>query len=332
MALRLGDPATLAVVLSHRRFYGLGVDSTLADGAAILEQAGRSGNPALALPGHVNLATARLQQADLAAVATAIDTVEQYALELRRPRMQWWAAHARGVLAGVARDVNESDALIAAALDLGQRTGESNAVGFYLSQAFPNAWLRGELGGTEDALRAYLTDAPSTLGSLALPLVVCHAGDPARGEAELDHLAADGFRPYRRDSTWIASLAALSEAAVFVGRRDLGAELEALLLPHAGTMVDISACSGCFGPVDRILGVLADLRGDLDDAITRLEAAVRLCELGGAVPWLALSQHQLAARLGQRGRGDDDRARDLTDRARDLAAGSGVALPHDGRS
>jgi hypothetical protein len=34
--------------------------------------------------------------------------------------------------------------------------------------------------------------------------------------------------------------------------------------------------AGCFSPVDRILGLLADLRGDLDEAVIRLETAVAL--------------------------------------------------------
>lgn len=334
VARRVGDPAALAVVLGHRRFYRYGPEEALADGVEIVKLAEQAGEPAAAFPGLVSQASAALQRGDVSAAAGMVDLIERRARELRRARMQWWAAHARGTLAGIAGDLDESDRLLGVALDLGQRTGEANAFGFYLSQAFPNAMFRGILGLMADPLRDYVVTTPgSTLAAAAQALVFAEAGATDEAAVVLESFARDRFASIRRDSTYPAGLAALAEASVRLGDRKRALELRGLLVPMRGTVIDISAMSGCYGPLDRVLGGLAACVDDYDGAVDHLEAATRLAERMASPPWLKLSRLELAAALESRGGPHDaERVNNLRELV-DLDQGSQIAeaSPQTGR-
>lgn len=329
MARRIGDAATLAVVLSHRRFYHSGPVPTLVeDGREIVELATQAGEPGAALVGYVSLAGGLLQGGDVQGAERLVDLVAASATELRRPRMMWWAAHARGVLAGVFGDLDESDRLLAVALSLGERTGEVNAFGWYLCQMYPNEYLRGRLGSVAPMVDAYVEATPeSIIARAAQPLVDCCAGEVDSAQARLDGFAADGFAGVRWDSTWFASMSALAEAVVALGRVDDAEVLLRRLAPHSGMVIDISCVSGCFGPMDRVLGALAETVGELDAAIAFYAAAVATCERISSRPWLALCEERLAGALERRGDpGDVDRVETLRTHARIVADESGVVL------
>jgi hypothetical protein len=92
--------------------------------------------------------------------------------------------------------------------------------------------------------------------------------------------------------------------------------------------LDISSVSGCYGPVDRVLGLLDATLGELDAAVAHLERSVELCERMPSPPWLALTQHQLAGILEGRGApGDHERAAELSGTAAEGARLLGITLP-----
>ncbi|HXH58024.1 hypothetical protein [Iamia sp.] len=77
------------------------------------------------------------------------------------------------------------------------------------------------------------------------------------------------------------------------------------------------------GRVDRHLGLLARLRGELDVAIERLTTARRLDAAAGLPLWAAWAAHdEAAARLQRRATGHAEEAQEL------LAGAAGVALTH----
>jgi len=120
-----------------------------------------------------------------------------------RPRCRGGPARSRGARQ-VAGDIDEFRPAARRRNALGQATGELNARGFYLSQAFPNARLRGGLGSVEPFLADYVT---STTGSMicARPLATSrqwHAGKRRARGREARRVAVEGFVSLSRDSTW----------------------------------------------------------------------------------------------------------------------------------
>jgi hypothetical protein len=116
----------------------------------------------------------------------------------------------------------------------------------------------------------------------------------------------------------------LSEAAVILGDRELGAELTAMLEPFADRMV-VSA-RGLFGlgAVPGALGRLAELAGDQASAIRRYEDAVERDERAGAVIWAVHHRRRLAEALIAEGHPE----RGYALLARVAAEGARSGLPH----
>jgi len=96
------------------------------------------------------------------------------------------------------------------------------------------------------------------------------------------------------------------------------------LFPQAGHLA-LSPELGSLGPVDRHLGLIAVLEGRHDDAHQHLEAAVRIADRGGLLPWAARARADLAHVARLRGRaGDDELSKSYLVAARSTAAEIGL--------
>ncbi len=117
-----------------------------------------------------------------------------------------------------------------------------------------------------------------------------------------------------RDNEWLLGMAMASEACALLGATDHAAVLYAQLLPFSGSHA-IGHAEGSVGATDRYLGLLAATLGDLDAAITHLEAGMQLNDQMGSPPWTAHTQVDLARTLRARGGPGDARRADRLERA-----------------
>jgi hypothetical protein len=120
---------------------------------------------------------------------------------------------------------------------------------------------------------------------------------------------------------WLSATKELSEAAVLLEDRELGAELAQLLEPFANRLAVAVRGLISYGSIAGALGRLAALTGDLDAAAARYRQAIELEERAGATIWA--THHRL--RLGETllAAGDTD-ARPLLDRVAAEAPGFGL--------
>lgn len=122
---------------------------------------------------------------------------------------------------------------------------------------------------------------------------VGHFDDARRLLAGLDLL-----EPWPRNWLWLATALATLESAVLVGDRQLVERYEFELVPFRGQWAIAAAELGCWGPVDRVLGLAAASDGRLDDARRLLISARDSSIANRATFWAARCHAGLAGLSG----------------------------------
>jgi len=313
LARQLGDPATLAYALNGRIAVLWGTPSAparLAIADEVIDLADRAGDQFLTCEGRTHRAMALLELGDVGAAVAEIDAQERLARVLRQPLGLWQATAWRAMLALLAGRMTEAQALAQEAFTLGQRVRATDSEHCFAIQRL----IAGiSLGGLEDLLETFRhlsEEFPATRWRDAgLTFTFAELGRRDEATTAFEAVASRGFETLPRDSQWLVSLTAIAEACAFLGDAARAAELSELLRPHAGTSVIMPDAWGCFGSVDRVLGILATTEGRWDSAETHFEAALALDERMGARSWLARTQLGYAQML--LARGDRERAHDL---------------------
>jgi hypothetical protein len=155
--------------------------------------------------------------------------------------------------------------------------------------------------GFESAMRR------QSLTAIHAGLALAHAetGDLDRARELLADLAADGFALLRRDSTWTVQLADVAEVVSLTVAREHAASLYKLLEPKAGELIVASPGCFCAGAVDRYLGMMAELSGQIDKARLHYEQALGL-EIGiGSEPLVSRTKVSYAQMLIRHGEEQD---------------------------
>jgi class 3 adenylate cyclase len=226
----------------------------------------------------------------------------------------------RAVIAG---RFDDAERLAAEAFAGGQRAGEPIAAQFYATQI---ALLRRLRRSDEDVAQldplverlAELADGYPAIPAWRCSLAAMHAelGHEREARAALEAIAVDDFAVLPRDAQWTISLGLLAEAAAFLGDREHAEALYAHLLPYDGLTIVAGRAAACYGPIARVLALLAGAAGRRMEAERHFEDALRLSERMGDLPFTARTQFEFA-----RFALDRETERDRT-RALDLLAGA----------
>ena len=163
----------------------------------------------------------------------------------------------------------------------------------------------GRLGPIEGlfAAGAVASDRPGMQGLLATFRL--EAGDHEGTRALVQSFVDDDLATLGRDWVHETALALAAEAAFTIDWREGAAEMEASLAPAAGQLVVFTSAIAVFGRVDRYLGHLAYLQGDLDLAIERLAHARALDAACGCRLWSGWAAcDEARVRTERAGRGD----------------------------
>src|SRR5581483_8721356 len=156
-------------------------------------------------------------------------------------------------------------------------------------------------------------------------------GRRRRARADLDVLAADGFRQIARDSVWLMCIATAAEVCAGLADERAAATLEALFRPYAERVIGVGPNLASLGHGTRPLGLLARTLGRWDEAAALLERARAEHDRMGALPWLAITRLDQARTLAARSRtgrrravpaAARDAARDAENLARELGMGA----------
>jgi tetratricopeptide (TPR) repeat protein len=331
-ALRLArqgdDNDVLAQALSLRAQSLLGTPD-LARRTALAEEhvdlGERLDDSQVRLLGLVMRATTRLEVGDVAGFAEHVAVLGRMAEDQHFWAARFWADTFRVTQALIDGRFDEAEAIAGEVLATG--TGDTNAVNAYAAELL---LVRREQGRLAE-IRPLIVDAVAQYPGLlafrsGLALADADAGDHDEARRHLDVLAADGFVALPRDQFLLISLALLAETAAVLADTERAAALTELLRPHAGRLVTVSTGIGCFGAVDRFLGMLAAVGGDWTEAEPRFEAALALEDGIGSRPMAARTRLWFARMLVARARAaDGDRAAALLAEGGQVAAELGMA-------
>jgi ATP/maltotriose-dependent transcriptional regulator MalT len=136
IARRVGDPATLAAVLSDSHTATLGLEGSvrqlLATATEIVQLAEAAGDRIPALQGRALRSVDLLELGEAAAMRAEIETYERGARELRQSHLLWPALMLRANLAIIDGRFDEAGQLTDEALAMGRRAGDPAAITTHL--------------------------------------------------------------------------------------------------------------------------------------------------------------------------------------------------------
>ncbi len=326
MAREIGDPATLAFVLSCRMSALLGPDNleerlAATDELLHIRTEGRGAE----LEAQVFRIGDLAESGDRAALDHALAAFEQRAGGSRHPFFRWSLTTFRAAVALLEGRYADAEALAGDALAAGQQAQARTALLNYAQQLF---LLRGEqdrlaevepllvAGATETAVvpawRCGLADFYSVTGRLT------------EARREFDGLATDDFAGVPRDTTWLTAMSLLAGVCGRLGDARRAAILYDLLRPYAGRIAIARPLVVLVGSIDHRLGGLAALLDRREAADAHFGRALAIAERMRALPWQAHVRWEWAEALGRRR--EAARARRLLDEADTIAQSLGMAL------
>lgn len=273
-ARRLGDPATLAMVLGQKHLvwwrFNL-IPGRLELANELVACAERLGDRELVWQGRAWRAVDWLTLGEREAFDQELRQLSTRAEALRQPRFLWMALNLRTTRALVCGQWQEATALLDAAAPLGADLGDPSTVIAATFQRFLLGRERGEPGDPNmlQFLVQRYPDSPMVRAALLMTLLDLDRHEEAR--AVFEHLATGDFALVREERR-LGVLALLCEACWQLRDRDRAPVLARLLEPFAAYTVMYSA-NACFGSARRFLGQMAALAQDWSGAEEHLAAA-----------------------------------------------------------
>jgi predicted ATPase/class 3 adenylate cyclase len=300
MARRLGEPSALAHVLSRRYSTLPTTAERRRELAPLTDIADRLGDPAMRFWGHVYGCLTDLAAGEAAGYRSGLDACAAVAAELGQPTLRWTAGFLRSAAWRLEGRLDEAEAASREALDLGTAAGIRDA--FYI-HAVNLFWIRYDQDRLDEVIDVYARAAdrpgagPTTLANLALAQIELGLVEEAR--ATFGRLTADAFARLPRNFAWVYELTILAEVCAGLGDTTQAEVLWDLLVPYRGLVATVGG--GTTGAVDRFLGLLAAVRGDIDEARSCFKAAMDVSESLRAVGSIARIRAERAEMLKEPG-------------------------------
>ena len=323
LADRCGDPQALAAALRARQVAMAGPDG-LAERERLAERlidlGGHGANPDVELQGLLGLLDVCLERGELARAAAQLDRAQACADAMGAPLSRFLVANAQAfVTFALGRPVE--------ARRMGDEAFRLGGWGDHPDPGFRRAALlvtvarhigcdqavleANRIGDGGVLAQAEMRKAPF-ISDLASTHVLVLAGRLAE--------AADLWASLGPPAQWlppphveVLSAALGLEVAVTLGRSDDVEALAVRLAPYRGRHVACGLGAASYlGPVELWLGRAARYLGRLDDAVTELAEAERICRESGAAGYHVEAAYELATALASRCQaGDLDRASEL---------------------
>lgn len=329
MARRLGDTAALysaLISMLSARWRPERFAERIATTLEALRLAQEAGDRERALDAWSWRLFDLMELGDVGLRATEFDGYVRLADEVGQPFFQYVGVSSRAMLALFHGQFDESERHAKAALEFGQRMPSLDAVGVYGVQMFSLRREQGRLAELAPLVEHFVRATPAAATwrpGLAVIYADLERRDAAR--AEFETLAADDFAGLERDARWLMCVAYLADVCAFLGDAVRAGTLYRLLAPFDGHNIVVGPNIACYGAAARPLGMLAGVMERWTDAERHFEAALDMNARQVARPWLAHTQHQFAAMLLVRGRGEDRaRAAGLLEEA--VAAGEALGM------
>ena len=280
MARRVGDPATLTLVL-HLRFMTLWAASTLEERLRVVAEAqalaAGLGDRVLEFHTGYSGCHAAMETGDMTSADRLLASIRRLSEQLHQPLLEWRVLYTRGARATVGGDFEQGERLAFESLALGQSAGQPDAVRAFTTQFLT---LRFHQGRVEELVSAAETGfvEPTDTGSLPwlsqMALAVVYRELDRRDDARrvFDTVMADELREVPNDYGWLPTVAFGALVSSYLGDGRASRRLYELLEPYEGQCV-------CLGPswlgsTAHYLGLTAAAMGKREEADRRFATAV----------------------------------------------------------
>lgn len=283
MARRLGEPGTLAQVLLER-FLTIAAPSTLGErlenSTELLVLAEHLGDPVTKCRASLLRFRAALEAGEIEEADRHLEAAERPADELGQPTLRWLAGFYRAARVLVAGDLEEAEQLAVAAFELGQASGQQDAIAIFAAQLFGVRLEQGRVGELEARLAETATANPAIPAFRgALAVLYCELDRLEEARVPFDALAARGFADLPVDSTWGVTVGMCAAVCSHLGDVPRAAVLRDLLAPYSDQIL-VTAVP--FYSSAHHLGMLATTLGRFDEAETHFATAASTHERIGA--------------------------------------------------
>ncbi len=309
IAREVGAPQALAAALQRKIFIPSGPDAPrerlqLAD--EMLAIGREHGNREVVVRAHSYRLWQFLELGDMEGADRELATYARLADELRMPEHSWHVIAIRAMRALLDGDLEGSERLAVQARDAGERAEQSVASQTYAIQMIQIRSLQGRAGELIPAVRDLaerFPGIPAWRGGLIT--LAARSGEVELARRQLEGFPGDDFSAIPKDVNWVVGISLLGEAIALIGDSERAGPAYDELLPYQGLVIVVARATGSNGPVDRVLGMLAQTMGRLDDAERHLENAVEIATRMGDRPGMALAGLGLAEVLLERDHADD---------------------------
>ena len=243
---------------------------------------------------HIAWSLLYFELGDLTRFRQSVVAMARLADELHQPAQLWIARATEALLALHDGRLAVAEKLSNEARAHGRVAQPRESEAAYAMQLLQIRLEQGRGAEARELLTAVAADLPARpLFRCGAARLACEVGHGADARSAFDELAANTFEVIPRDQEWLFSSAILAETCVMLGDRERAAVLYEELEPFAGTLAT-DVHEGTAGATARPLGLLAELLGRRDEAVSHLEAAIELNAATGGRIWLAHSQADLA--------------------------------------
>jgi tetratricopeptide (TPR) repeat protein len=285
IAERLGDPVILLFTLHCREWATAGPDlpteERLIRTESILRIANELGDVEVAYQARFLRFVTFLEVGDFHRADEEATEGHLLAKQLGVPGFVPWVTAYDGLRAWVAGDLDDADRLSAQALQeaLAHRADPDLVFAVVGAQSVLFRYLR-DLGDALAMIEPMVGQFPDFIGlTSGLALGYMQAGDEEKCRSYYEQMAKSDFADIPHEGTWLLALGMSAACCAYLGDTRRAQILYDILLPFRDRWV--ATVVSTVGPVERVLGKLAQALKRTSDAVEHLERAV---EVTAAVP------------------------------------------------
>jgi class 3 adenylate cyclase/tetratricopeptide (TPR) repeat protein len=286
------DPATVAAVVS-RSTTSFSIPETLTHRLALtaeaLDAAQLVGDPVLQFWCGISRFITLCQAGQVAEGDVVLQLIRAISERLGQPILRWFATYfatSRALLAG---DLDTAERLAMEALEIGNATGQPDALIAFAAQIGNVRICQGRAEELVDLIGQLARETPGIPGlSTFLGQIYCDLDRFDEAREVLEPYVADGFESIPKDPVWILSMSHIAYVATHLRWIEAAEVLIDRLRPFADQLVFIG--SNALGAVSCDLGMLAGTLGHEAEAEQYFSQAAVTLELNGVAWGLAVNQ------------------------------------------
>jgi hypothetical protein len=257
---------------------------------------------------------------------TWLEDLRALAAKVRQPVYDAFVGFFDATIALMRGEYEKSAHLADEALLRGLQSHGVNAEHAWAGHAFIRAWDQGNLPSLLDTVEQSALRGTLPIWRVAYGTCLAATGRVDDAHTILCETVTDAGVKHNPDSVWLAVSALLVEIARAVGDTERGAILYRELRPYEGRLILTGLGRAALGPANRIIGVAAQLAGELDEAERLFRASAKQARWMFAVPHEARALFDLATLLVERDGPDSEDAARARQRAERLAEPIGLVL------